>query len=504
MTALSRTIVVGVVAFRLINALSLATQFDPDQFYQNDEVAHRLAFGYGLQTWEWRARLRSYTPTLPLALLFKLLGLLGADTPELVAHAPRLLHALVAAASDLALWRAAALYFASEAAGRLALCCSLTSWFMWYCAVRSYTNCSEAALTTALTLALLRSRTSASASIASALLALAMLVRPTSLPLSAALVLALAPRPLRLLPWRPALATAVAGVLVDVALGGATSPMAFARFNLLSGGASYFGTHPWHWYASAAIPALLGTHLPLVMYGALCSGRSVLPLLAPPMLYLLLHSLAAHKELRFALPTMTFFFACAGRGLATLSPRARVAALVALALTNAPVAWFLGRVHQRAPLAVMERLRVEASAGRISALDLLTRCAETPAYAQLHTAVPIDALECPPPALTTPAKAIELRRTYPEAAEECANECDCFFSAPLSALRRRYRGFHRRGALPSHVVLSAELQDSEAGKLLRRWGFRLCGSFAHRFDLATWRWSELRLLCRLKKAATLV
>lgn len=42
------------IAFRTLNALLCTTFFQPDEFFQSLEVAHRLVFGYGWQTWEWR------------------------------------------------------------------------------------------------------------------------------------------------------------------------------------------------------------------------------------------------------------------------------------------------------------------------------------------------------------------------------------------------------------------------------------------------------------------
>lgn len=49
------------VAFRIVNACLVQTFFQPDEFFQSLEVAHRIVFGYGWETWEWRAdsRLRS-------------------------------------------------------------------------------------------------------------------------------------------------------------------------------------------------------------------------------------------------------------------------------------------------------------------------------------------------------------------------------------------------------------------------------------------------------------
>jgi len=35
------------VLFRVVNAAVVCTYFNPDEFWQGPEVAHRLAFGYG-------------------------------------------------------------------------------------------------------------------------------------------------------------------------------------------------------------------------------------------------------------------------------------------------------------------------------------------------------------------------------------------------------------------------------------------------------------------------
>lgn len=41
--------------FRLLNALCSRAFFQPDEYWQNLEVAHRSIYGYGYQTWEWRS-----------------------------------------------------------------------------------------------------------------------------------------------------------------------------------------------------------------------------------------------------------------------------------------------------------------------------------------------------------------------------------------------------------------------------------------------------------------
>ncbi|KUF92681.1 Syntaxin-61 [Phytophthora nicotianae] len=73
---------VSVVAFRLWNALFVRTSFNPDEYWQSTEVAHRLVFGYGYLTWEWQddAQLRGFAHPALFAGLYKLLELLeGAD-----------------------------------------------------------------------------------------------------------------------------------------------------------------------------------------------------------------------------------------------------------------------------------------------------------------------------------------------------------------------------------------------------------------------------------------
>lgn len=69
-----------ILSFRLCVALYTDTFFQPDEFFQSLEVAHRAVFGYGHLTWEWTspAPIRSpIYPTLymPVYVFLKLLGM---------------------------------------------------------------------------------------------------------------------------------------------------------------------------------------------------------------------------------------------------------------------------------------------------------------------------------------------------------------------------------------------------------------------------------------------
>ncbi len=50
-------------------------------------------------------------------------------------------------------------------------------------------------------------------------------------------------------------------------------PLNFLRFNALRGGSALYGTNSWHYYASEAIPVMLGAYLPLCMLGVWLTHR---------------------------------------------------------------------------------------------------------------------------------------------------------------------------------------------------------------------------------------
>ena len=69
---------------RVVNAFSVQTYFNPDEYWQALEVAHRMAFGFGHLTWEWHEHIRGYTHPLLFAVLYHVLRITGLDYPSLV------------------------------------------------------------------------------------------------------------------------------------------------------------------------------------------------------------------------------------------------------------------------------------------------------------------------------------------------------------------------------------------------------------------------------------
>lgn len=66
--------------FRIVNALTIRTYFQPDEYWQSLEVANVLVYDYGYLTWEWRYGLRSILHPLLFAGVFYLNKVLGVDT----------------------------------------------------------------------------------------------------------------------------------------------------------------------------------------------------------------------------------------------------------------------------------------------------------------------------------------------------------------------------------------------------------------------------------------
>ncbi|WJX16760.1 hypothetical protein P8452_06750 [Trifolium repens] len=55
--------------------------FNSDEHWQGPEVAHRITFGYGHLTWEWKQGIQSYLHPFLFVPLYKFLAQLRLDTP---------------------------------------------------------------------------------------------------------------------------------------------------------------------------------------------------------------------------------------------------------------------------------------------------------------------------------------------------------------------------------------------------------------------------------------
>ena len=133
--------------FRILNALYIKTYFDPDEYWQAQEVAHELVFGYGYYTWEWSFGLRGILYPSILSLSYYAVKILGLEDTEAIIIAPKVLQALFASMTDFYTYMLACKLF-GDRIGRWSLFCSVTSFFNAYAGVRTFSNSIETTFTT--------------------------------------------------------------------------------------------------------------------------------------------------------------------------------------------------------------------------------------------------------------------------------------------------------------------------------------------------------------------
>ncbi|CAI9102775.1 OLC1v1001100C1 [Oldenlandia corymbosa var. corymbosa] len=447
------------LVFRLMNALLVQTYFNPDEHWQALEVAHRITFGYGHLTWEWNRGIRSYLHPVIFALLYKVLAIFHLDTPLFMAKAPRILQSIFSAVGDIYLYKLSEIVF-GEPVAKWALFAQLSNWFMFFCITRTFSNNME----TVLTLASLYywpcirgSSTKSpvtSRSWALALAALACALRPTSAIIwlyVGVLELLLTRHRVKLIFFEVVpIGGLVLGItlLLDRLMYGSWVfvPVNFLKFNFLSSGGDYYGTHPWHWYFTQGFTVMLSTFLPFMVAGIVMSKKWKLSGLIAWVLGI--YSLLGHKEFRFVLPVLPIALMFSGYALAKLgrighsngrnktprtsSPLKKQLAVALILATNIPMALYMSMVHQRGTEDVMYYLANNIVDGKVKSILFLTPCHATPYYSTLHHEIPMRFLDCTP----SEEKGIQ-------------DESDKFLMDPVGFTTE----FSKNWSIPSHIVL---------------------------------------------------
>lgn len=187
--------------------------------------------------------------------------------------------------------------------------------------------------------------------------------------------------------------------------------MTLTTYNFFKANASsvslFYGSNPWHFYASQALPILTTTALPFVLMHGWTTIRGK-PTTVDRNLWStiiwtsLIYSLAGHKEWRFLHPILPLLHLCAAKTLVDLSPsearegqtkkvdsiwtpriRPRFRNIV---LLNMPVALYIMLLYCSAPISVMGFIRnLPASELKYgSAVGFVMPCHSTPGHAYLH------------------------------------------------------------------------------------------------------------------------
>ncbi|KAM3965996.1 phosphatidylinositol glycan anchor biosynthesis class B [Aphomia sociella] len=407
-----REVILVILFVRILSVFLVQTWYVPDEYWQTLEVAHKHAFGYGALTWEWQRGIRSYLYPSVIAALYTLLKLTGLDYPQVVVYLPRILQAVISTAADYSFYK--------WTGRKWGLFLVLTSWFWFYTSGRTLLQTLETALV-AIGLSLFPFKAGKMGYYEKEnnkwiwLACLSVFVRPTSAPLWVVLggynLLTTNQGRLKLLlrTYLPiALITGGALVGLDSYFYGSLiiTPWEFFRFNFLHDVASFYGQHPWYWYLTHGLPAVLGVNLVPVLASVYTILRrpkenkiGVLLLIATA-LYIAVYSVVPHKEFRFVLPLLPIFLYLAQDVIAPWSRKAKKWQLYLAASTillgNAIPAAYFGTVHQAGTLQVMPLLR-EAIPHNRTSITFLMPCHSTPLYSHLHENVTTRYLNCDPP-----------------------------------------------------------------------------------------------------------
>ena len=320
----------------------------PDEIFKSFEPAHRAAFGYGFEAWEFRVGANNWAFPGLLAGALAGLGRVGLDDPATYIPA---LRALLAASTLVAAWAAYRLarthdvdeVAASVAAALVALLAPVV-----YFSHRALTEtASLLPVTLGLALALPATGTRRAGVVGTSLLGLSVLFRLQNGLFCLGLLAVLAARR----DWpglrRAGIVLAVWAMvlgLIDWVSWGVPfqSVIEYARFSFTGDGAARFGTSPFGYYAdflgSSIGPVAVAIGAVLVVLAAPRAPALLLVTLG----FLLVHSLEAHKEARFILPALPLLAALVAIGVSELGRRwlrrpAVTAGLVAALVVGAAV-----------------------------------------------------------------------------------------------------------------------------------------------------------------------
>ena len=485
-------IILILCAFRLLSVFAVQTFFSPDEYWQSLEVAHKMIFGfvlclvsgsikinfsdsrYGHETWEWKQGIRSYLYPAIISGVYKVLAVLGVDSVSVLIFAPRILQALISAYSDYRFYK-----WCNKS--KWSLFIIMTSWFWFYTGSRTLINSLEASLITiifsffpwgksgknrqsqqcnlvGLKLIFLNDSESTGFLWISILLAY---IRPTS-------VITLLPLWLHHITksrysigelfWKR---YAFLGILIcammitlDSYFHGSTIavPYEFFKANILNNVSGFYGTHPFYWYFTSGLPAILGVNLIPLSFAILdffrnfSASKSRQTIFASIFLTVLIYSLIPHKEFRFLLQILPLCLYIISKYLSEWSRKQSemtiwFAALVIL-VSNAVPAGYLGYVHQQGTVKVMDTVadiakNYKAESGLAPKIFFMMPCHSTPYYSHVHANITMRFLKCEPN--------LNNKADY-------VDEADKFYDSPMKWIRT-HLPVHPIEALPTHIVI---------------------------------------------------
>jgi hypothetical protein len=304
-------------------ALRFPNIFWPDEIFQTLEPAHRLAFGNGIVTWEFRDGIRSWVLPVILAGIMRLTACLGEGSTGYLMGINIFLSLL--SLSNILV----AYLWGKKVGGTItALTCAgiCAIWFEFiYFSPKAFTEViATHFLLPGIYLGLhknsfqLRKRLFLSG----CLLGISLALRIHLLPCIAFVLIYICRKDWQQ-KWLPMIAGIFAPILVFGTVDAFTWSYPFQSFwlniwvNLVEGKSKLYGVSPWYEYFIFLLKSWSWLFLPIMILVLIGSRR--LPILAWSALIIILsHSFLAHKEYRFIYPALSMLMILAGIGTAEL------------------------------------------------------------------------------------------------------------------------------------------------------------------------------------------
>lgn len=480
------------IILRIINAFTVNTFFQPDEYFQSLEPAHELAYGYGEVTWEWLRQLRSFNYPFIFFLSYKLGDLFGFGDVG-VYLMPKITQGIISAISEYYLYVFAQKALRNELLARTVLFLSIVSSFNWFCFTRTFSNTLELNLTTiALSFwpwdfyytGYIDSVSSLTKAFFFA--ALAVVVRPTNifvwLPLGAHFLYKVPGSINKTQVILRVFSVGLTVLSINVAIdyfyyGEVVFPVLnFLKFNVLNSFADFYGVNAWHFHLTQSLPFILTTYLPTFGYGLFHSNYKLKSLfIAVIFVNLVVFSLITHKEFRFIYQLMPFFLIFAADGFLQLynasanGPKKLLCkmAIYGTVLVNLGISVFLSQVQEKGVIDVINFLKFNPD---VDTIGFLTPCHSTPLHLYLHREDLKDkiwSLSCDPPspAYVDPEKYMpkaikEYLENYKDVSDVFYEDPKMFLDVNFPPLNKRFRNRRRsyNYEWPTHLVFFESLE----------------------------------------------
>jgi len=313
------------LAVRVAALFAFPSVNHPDEIFQLFEPAHRIAFGYGVRTWEFQDGIRSMVPPYILAALFAVSEPVFGG-PEGYLRFTGIVLAALSCLPIVFIWRMGARESRTHA---LAAGVAAATWFeLVYFSFRPLTEalaCDAILIALALASRPDEDRTPRVLFGVGLTLALTVMLRLQLAPGAAFVALWVGRARLRAR-WLPMILGAAPALILFGGVDWLTWGAPFASYvravgiNLGQNKAAVYGVEPWWWYP-VFLFALWTPFLPALLALCVVRLRRSAPWIGFAVIELTVHSLIAHKEYRFVFPAFAALAVAAALGAADLVER---------------------------------------------------------------------------------------------------------------------------------------------------------------------------------------